>query len=314
VSNAPSESAAASPAVELPLASPPASIRRVAVLGTPTEAATALRGLHAAGFEIPVVVTQPDRRRGRGGKLDPSPVKQAAAELGLNVAHDLDAVAELAAAQAIDLGVVVAYGRIIPRRLLEQVAMVNIHFSLLPRWRGAAPVERAILAGDRVTGVCLMEVAVGLDEGGVYAQAELPIGPEATAAGLRAELAELGSQLLVQHLRSGLGPATAQVGEPSYAKKLAREDFRLDFSRPAVDAHRTVRIGKAWAEFRGKRLVIEAATLVDGSGPAGALDGTVVATPEGRLRLITVKPEGKRAMSADDWVNGAQPQPGERLG
>ncbi len=141
------------------LARPPVEVARVAFLGTPIESVVALRALAAAGFEIPLVVTQPDRRRGRGGKLLASPVKEAAQELDLAVAHDL---ADLSAGQ-VDLGVVVAYGRIIPVSVLTELAMVNIHFSLLPRWRGAAPVERAILAGDTRTGVCLMEVAAGLD-------------------------------------------------------------------------------------------------------------------------------------------------------
>ena len=171
------------------------------------------------------MVTQPDRRRGRGTRLDPSPVKAAALELGLEVVEDLSRLAEL----GVDLGVVVAYGRIIPASVLRAVPMVNIHFSLLPRWRGAAPVERAILAGDARTGVCLMEVAEGLDEGGVYARVEVDIGPHESAAELRARLAEIGADLLVDRLRHGLGRPEPQAGEVTYAAKLDADEFRLSF-------------------------------------------------------------------------------------
>ncbi len=138
---------------------------RLAYLGTPEMAVPPLRALAVAGHDVALCVTRPDRRRGRGGRVTPSPVRAAATELGIRVTDDMDAVADVGA----DLAVVVAYGRIIPARLLEHLLMVNLHFSLLPRWRGAAPVERAILAGDTETGVCLMKVDEGLDTGPVYA-------------------------------------------------------------------------------------------------------------------------------------------------
>ncbi len=310
-------------------ATPPDSVRRIVFLGTPDVSAVALRSLAEAGFDIPLVVTRADKRRGRGSTLVPSPVKETAADLGLAVTSDLSEVDGVEA----DLGVVVAYGRIIPLRALERLAMVNIHFSLLPRWRGAAPVERAILAGDAETGVCLMEVAEGLDEGAVYAKVATEIEPEETASELRSRLADLGAELLVSSLQAGLGEPVAQVGEVTYAAKLDKSEFRLDLSRSAADVHRCVRIGRAWAEFRGKRLGIEQARLHLRSnllaeappGTIAAIDGTdgadenagsavVVATADGAVELLTVKPEGKRAMPARDWVNGAQPGPGERLG
>ncbi|MEM7271553.1 MAG: methionyl-tRNA formyltransferase [Actinomycetota bacterium] len=294
------------------LADPPSDIRRLAFLGTPAVAAVSLRALVEAGFEVPIVVTRADKRRGRGGAVQPSPVKEAANELGLPATDRLEDLAELDD-RAVDLGVVVAYGRIIPVSLLARIPMVNVHFSLLPRWRGAAPVERAILAGDTRTGVCLMAVSEGLDEGGVYATETLDIGPEESAVELRARLADRGADLLVRSLRAGLGPAEPQVGEVTYAAKLDRSEARLDFERPAVEAHRTIRVGRAWAEFRDRRVGIEAARVVDGDGPPGLLDGTAVATPDGRLELVTVKPEGKRSMSAADWINGIRPEPGERL-
>ncbi len=163
---------------------------RLAYLGTPEMAVPPLRALVAAGHDIALCVTRPDRRRGRGTAQTPSPVKAAATELGLTVSHDMD---DLTSA-GVELAVVVAYGRIIPARLLEQVPMVNLHFSLLPRWRGAAPVERAILAGDTQTGVCLMKVEEGLDTGPVYAVRTVPLDDEVTLDDLRGELVTVGSR------------------------------------------------------------------------------------------------------------------------
>ena len=226
----------------------------------------------------------------------------------------------------IDLAVVVAYGRIIPRSLLEQIPMVNIHFSLLPRWRGAAPVERAILAGDDRTGVCLMEVAEGLDQGGVYARLEIEIGEHETSDELRSRLATIGADLLVDRLRAGLGAPEPQVGEVTYAAKIDRSESRLDFNKPARALHRTVRVGRAWAQFRGKRIGVETSDVAPGvlgepgavilSGPEVGAEvgaGPIVATADGGLQLVTVKPEGKRAMSALDWANGVQPVAGDRF-
>lgn len=291
------------------LAVPPSDIRRIAFLGTPDVSAVALRALADAGFEIPLVISRADKRRGRGSTLIPSPVKAAALELGLPVTADLDDLTSV----DVDLGVVVAFGRIIPVSLLRQLAMVNIHFSLLPRWRGAAPVERAILAGDTTTGVCLMEVAAGLDEGGVYDRETVEIGENETAAELRDRLAVVGAELLVAALQSGLGPAEPQTGEATYAAKIDKSEAKLDFTNSALQLHRTVRVGRAWARFRGKRLGIEATTVRAGSGQPGLLDGAAVQTPDGVLQLEAVKPEGKRAMSVQDWLNGVQPEPGERL-
>src|SRR5580704_18592186 len=154
---------------------------RLAYLGTPQLAVPPLRALVDAGHDVVLCVTRPDRRRGRGGQTTPSPVKAAADERGIAVSHDMD---DLAAAR-VELAVVVAFGRIIPARLLHELTMVNLHFSLLPRWRGAAPVERAILAGDEETGVCLMKVEEGLDSGPVYSRRTVPIDDEVTLDALR---------------------------------------------------------------------------------------------------------------------------------
>ncbi len=293
------------------LAVPPPRVQRVVYLGTPEIAVPPLEALHAAGFDIALVITAPDKRRGRGSKLVPTPVKAAALRLGIPVSHSVDDAITVGA----DLGVVVAFGELIKAPLLAELAMVNIHFSLLPRWRGAAPVERAILAGDAETGVCLMALEVGLDTGGVYRREKLTISDDATLEELWAALVAVGSEMLVDALTVGLGTPEPQVGEASYAKKLTSAEFHLDFAEPAAALHRRVRVGRAWCEFRGKRLRIWA-TQVDSSRAApgiGQLDGDWVGTGNGALQLITVQPEGKAKMEATAWRNGAQPGPDEQL-
>lgn len=274
-----------------------------------------LDALVAAGFDVALVVTGPDKRRGRGGVTSPTPVKAAAERLGLPVSHD---PADASTVDA-ELGVVVAYGQILKRALLEAIPMVNLHFSLLPRWRGAAPVERAILAGDDRTGVCVMAVDEGLDTGGVYATVEVPIDPSATADDLRTQLTDAGARLLVETLRRGLDDPAPQEGEPTYAHKLATEDLRLDWARPAEELHRVVRVGGAWTTIAGRRLkVVEAEPVAvpdDGSSPApGALRGDAVATGSGWLRLRRVQLEGRTVTDATAWLGGARLASDERLG
>lgn len=288
--------------------------RSLAFLGTPDAAVPALRALHAAGHEIAVVVTNPDRRRSRGGKASPSPVKAAAMELGLPVDHDLGGVAGSGA----ELGVVVAYGRLVPDAVLEAVPMVNLHFSALPRWRGAAPVERAILAGDERTAVCLMAVEPALDAGPVYRQVPIDIGPDETADELRARMAEVGAELLVQALAEGLGRPEPQVGEVTYARKVDVDERRLDWDRPAIELHRLVRVGGAWTTVEGRRLKVWRARLVDpASAPGlapGELRATVVGTGAGVLELEEVQPEGRSRTDAASWHRGARLPAGVRLG
>jgi methionyl-tRNA formyltransferase len=289
----------------LSLAPPPVGpISRVAYLGTPELAVAPLRALVEAGIEVPLVVSQPDRRRGRGSGLVPSPVKAAALELGIPVGED---AADVVAAD-VPLAVVVAFGRIIKVPVLEAVPMVNLHFSRLPRWRGAAPVERAILAGDERTGVDLMAVEEGLDTGGIYERVDVPIGPDDTLAELRGRLVAEGYQLLVRSLRAGLGAPRPQVGEPTYAEKLTAEDRHLDWSRPAVDVHRRVRLGDAWTTHDGKRLKVWRTHVP----PRG--DGPVAPAADGPVELVEVQPEGRSRMTAAAWANGVRWQPGQRLG
>jgi len=255
-----------------------------------------LRALVDAGHEVVLVVSRPDRRRGRGGRLSPSPVKAAALEAGLRVTEAVDDVVDAGA----ELGVVVAFGRLVRPHVLDAVPMVNLHFSLLPRWRGAAPVERAVLAGDAETGVCLMALEAGLDTGPVHRCERVAIGPEETAAELRDRLVALGTAVLVEELAAGLGEPRPQVGEPTYAAKIDPAELVLDWSRPADELERVVRAGGAWAEVGGKRLKVHRACAHRVTGA-----GVVVATGTGPLELLEVQPEGRPVMPAADWARGA---------
>jgi methionyl-tRNA formyltransferase len=189
----------------------------------------------------------------------------------------------------------------------------------LPRWRGAAPVERAILAGDATTGVCVMALEEGLDTGPVYACEEVAIGAEDTADDLRATLVERGTALLTGLLADGLPEPRPQEGEPTYAAKLEPAELLLEWARPAVELHRVVRVGGAWTTFRGARLKVHRARLATGGvavPPAGTLDPAtlVVGTGAGGLQLVEVQPEGRASQAAGAWRNGARLRPGERLG
>lgn len=274
---------------------------RIAYLGTPEMAVPPLHALCEAGHDVRLVVTGADKRRGRGSGTSPSPVKAAAIGLGLDVSHEIDDVVASAAAGDLDLGVVVAYGRLIKPHVLDVLPFVNVHFSLLPRWRGAAPVERALLAGDEETGVCIMRVEETLDTGGVYARRTVPIEGGQTAADLRAELVTVGTELLVETLAHPVadwidGPEP-QRGEPTYAEKLRPEELRIDWAAPAAEIDRLVRVGGAWTTFRGQRLKIHSAEVRDG-----------------RLRPLVVQPAGKPRMDFDAWRRGARPSPGELFG
>jgi methionyl-tRNA formyltransferase len=184
--------------------------------------------------------------------------------------------------------------------------MVNLHFSLLPRWRGAAPVERALLAGDTETGVCLMQLEEGLDTGPIYDTVRVPIMPTVTADQLRQELVAVGTTQLVRCLAAPLGNPVPQRGQPLYAAKIRPEELRIDWSQPAEQIDRVVRVGGAWATFRGKRVKVIAA-VVDEAG-SGVLE-----RPVAGLRLLVVQPEGKGPMALADFVRGVRPEPGERF-
>ena len=294
---------------------------RVVYFGTPEVAVAPLQALRRAGHDVALVVTRPPKRRGRRQEPTPSPVADAAADLGLGVTGDLDDALRVEA----DLGIVVAYGEHIPDGVLEQRRTVNLHFSLLPRWRGAAPVERAILGGDAEAGVCLMDVASEIDAGAVYRRVSTEVGLYETADELRARLCDLGIGLLLDALSEGFGDPVPQAGEMTWADKISPSELRIDWSAPAEQVLRLVRVGGAWTPHRGRRLKVLEAQLVAGSGRPGS-SGTIslgprsgdsaaveVATGRGALELVTVQSEGRAAAPARDWTNGARIVGGERF-
>jgi methionyl-tRNA formyltransferase len=289
---------------------------RLVFFGTPADAVPALEALHAAGHDIALVVTQPDKRRGRGSEPSPSPVRAAAEalELPVRTPEKSREVVDDVAATGAELGVVVAFGQLLPPALLEAVphGFVNVHFSLLPRWRGAAPVERAVLAGDRETGVCIMALEAGLDTGPVFARERTPIGGQETAGELRARLAVLGTELLVATLpRVPTMTPEPQLGEPTYAEKLTVDEFELDWEQSAEELARVVRAGNprpgAWTTDHGSRLklwrVRPLSACIDAE-PGTVFGHTRVATGEGALELVEVQPEGRRSMDANAWLAG----------
>ena len=289
---------------------------RLVYLGTPVDAVAPLRALVHVGHDLALVVTQPDRRRRRGSGTDPSPVKQAAEELGLRVVTPVKAreVVDEVRESGAELGVAVAFGQLLPPALLETLPLgfVNLHFSLLPRWRGAAPVERAMLAGDTETGVCLMRIDEGLDTGAVFGSVATPIHADETAGRLHERLVELGTELLLDELPN-LATATPveQTGEPTYAEKLSVDEFGIDWSRPSSEIDRVIRAGNprpgAWTTAGGNRLKVWRALPSDepvrGSPGTVAGDGRV-ATGDGALELVEVQPEAKARMPAPAWLAG----------
>lgn len=283
----------------------PATVRRLVYFGTPELAVAPLRALCDAGFDVTLAVTGPDRRRRRRGAPEPTAVSRAATELGIPVTHRPGDAA--GAADDADGAVVVAYGRLIGTDVLDVLPAVNVHFSLLPRWRGAAPMERAILAGDDSTGVSLMALTETLDAGPLYARSATSIGSSETLAELRERLVDLSCPLLVELLRAGPRDPVAQEGEVTWAAKIGEDDLRLDWDRPAVELQRRVRLGQSWTTLGGERLrVLRAAVEPNHDGPPGLLEGLVVGTAAGGLRLEEVQAAGRRALPAGEWHRGAR--------
>ena len=280
---------------------------RLVFLGTPEAAVPSLEALVAAGHDLELVVTQPDRRRGRGGDTSASPVKAAAIRLGLRVADSLEALEGVEAQR----GVVVAYGALIPASVLARIPMLNVHFSLLPRWRGAAPVERALLAGDRETGVGVISLEATLDTGPLHAEGRTLIAQK-TASELTGELAQMGARLVTEVLASEemLSHPWPQVGESTYAAKLTPETFHLSPEMSAQQALRVVQLERAYFKVQGQRLLILRAHEGDGALAPGALarrDATVYAGfADAALELSWVQPEGSRTMSGAAWWAGAR--------
>jgi methionyl-tRNA formyltransferase len=286
-------------------------------LGTSEFAAAVLRRLAASEHRPALVVTRPDRPRGRGRKLAPPPVAEAANELGIEIdqpdsVNDESARERIAAAQPAVV-CVCAFGALIKEPLLSRYEMLNVHPSLLPRWRGAAPVERAIMAGDERTGVSIMRVTAGLDSGPVCLQEPIRIGPDDTYGSLSARLAKLSGELLVRALTERPPFTDQDESSVTYAEKIAAEDRILEPDRPAAELERTVRaltphIGAYIALDDGERLGVTAARAIDGGPPNGVLDldgpTPVLGCGRGSLELISVKPAGKREMSGGDYVRG----------
>lgn len=297
---------------------PNSGASRIIYFGTPEIAVAPLRALVKAGCKVELVITRPDVRRGRGNQTSACPVKVAAQELGLKVSESLsDAVALVGSSNDL-LGVVVAYGELISMDVLSVVPMINVHFSLLPRWRGAAPVERAILAGDKTTGVCIMRVVESLDQGEVFSRVEMPILSTDTLDSLRQKLLDASLPLLVDAVKNGLGDGVAQSGDAVYAKKIAASELQINWSNTATQIDRLIRIGGAFTFIGGKRLKIVKAKLGADSATS-TVHGAIkiisrheceVATGTGSISLIEVQPEGKAVMKVDGWLNGARIETG----
>jgi methionyl-tRNA formyltransferase len=314
---------------------------RVVFAGTPEFAAAALAAIHAAGFSVPLVLTQPDRPAGRGMKLTASPVKRFAVEHGLKVAQPTSlrrtGKYPQEAAEAIDLlratphdvMVVAAYGLILPQEVLDipPRGAINIHASLLPRWRGAAPIHRAIEAGDVETGITLMQMDAGLDTGAMISEARTPISIDDTTATLHDRLAQTGAELIVAALRDlerdGSLPSTPQPEEgTTYAEKIAKHEAALEWRRPAAELARQVRafdpFPGAFGTLDGAAIKIWSAQPVDGSGEPGTIanvsaDGIAVFCGEGALNLTQLQKPGGKRLPVRDFLTGAAIEKGQRF-
>ncbi|MEY4953048.1 MAG: hypothetical protein RL299_1472 [Pseudomonadota bacterium] len=300
---------------------------RVIFMGTPDFAVPALQALVAAGHEVIAAYTQPPRPGGRRGKeLTPTPVHKAAEALGIEVRHpiSLKGAEEQTAFAALgaDVAVVAAYGLILPQAVLDapKHGCINIHASLLPRWRGAAPIQRAILAGDEQTGVTIMQMEAGLDTGPMLAVVKTPVEGK-TAGELTAELSELGANLMVEVLADL--PGHAGVVQPeegvTYAHKIDKAEARIDWSHSADEIERQIRAFSpppgAWFEFEGERCKVLAAELLEGTGQAGVVldDNLTVACGTGSIRPTLVQRAGRPAMATADMLRGSAIEPGSRL-
>ena len=293
---------------------------RLIFMGTPDFSVPVLDALVLAGHEISAVYCQPPRPAGRGKKDRPSPVQQRAEALGLLVRHPVslktaEAQAEFAALGA-DVAVVVAYGLILPQAVLDapKSGCLNIHASLLPRWRGAAPIHRAIMAGDVETGVCIMQMEAGLDTGPVLLRAATPIRTTETTIELHDRLSAMGAELIVEALRHlpDLQPEPQPEEGVTYASKIDKTEARIDWSRPATEVDRQIRglspFPGAWFDLDGTRVKVLASKLAEGEGAAGeVLDDTLrVGCGEGAVQLIRLQRAGKAAQDAQTFQRGAQ--------
>ncbi|PTX57320.1 methionyl-tRNA formyltransferase [Litoreibacter ponti] len=291
---------------------------RVVFMGTPEFSVPVLDALVAAGHEICAVYSQPPRPAGRGKKDRPSPVQMRAEALGLPVRHPVslrndEAQKEFARLEA-DIAVVVAYGLILPQAILDAPmrGCLNIHASLLPRWRGAAPIHRAIMAGDATTGVCIMQMEAGLDTGPVLLRRETEIGAEETTGDLHDRLSAMGAEAVVEALARlpELTPAPQSEEGVTYAEKIDKSEARVDWSKPAVEVDRLIRglspFPGAWCEINGERVkLLGSGVLEDACAPHGTVLGDFrIACGAGAVEITRAQRAGKRAQDRDDFVKG----------
>ena len=298
---------------------------RVVFMGTPDFSVPVLDVLVGAGHQIACVYCQPPRPAGRGKKPRPTPVHARAEALGLPVRHpvslkDAQAQAEFADLKA-DVAVVVAYGLLLPRPVLDapKHGCLNIHASLLPRWRGAAPIHRAIMAGDAETGICIMQMEAGLDTGPVLLREATAIGDEETTGDLHDRLAQMGARLICDALDSldSLTPQPQPEKGVTYAAKIDKSEARIDWTRPAAEIDRQIRglspFPGAWCDMAGERIKLLRCRLAQGQGaPGQILQGLTVACGEGAVEITELQRQGKRPMPAGDFLRGVQSLP-ERL-
>lgn len=299
---------------------------RLAFMGTPDFAVPALKALHAAGHDIVVVYSQPPRRAGRGKKLTPSPVQQVAEELGLEmrvpVSLKKEEVQQEFAALELDAAVVAAYGLILPQAILDapKLGCLNIHGSLLPRWRGAAPVQRAIIAGDEETGITIMQMEAGLDTGPMLMKSETQTSSKTTGE-LTAELAEIGAELMARYLNApdSYPPELQDDSLATYAKKITKDEAKLNFDQSAEQVERQIRafnpLPGAFFEHEGQRYRIHAADIVDVDGPNGTIldNDLAIGCNQLAIRPAVIQKAGKPKMTLDDFLNGTKIPVGTNL-
>ncbi len=290
---------------------------RCVFMGTPDFSVPVLDGLVAAGHEIACVYCQPPRPAGRGKQPRPTPVQARAEALGLPVRTPASLRGETEqarfAALRAEVAVVVAYGLILPQAILGAPAhgCLNIHASLLPRWRGAAPIHRAVMAGDAETGVCIMAMEAGLDTGPVLLREATEIGPEDTTGDLHDRLSAMGARLIVEALArlNDLTPRPQPAQGVTYAEKIDKAEARIDWTRPAVEVDRAIRglspFPGAWCEIGGERARLLRSRLAEGSGaPGEVLSGLTVACGDGAVEILQAQRPGKRVMAADEFLRG----------
>lgn len=302
-------------------------------MGTPDFAVPSLKALKEAGYQIPLVITQPDRPAGRGKRLKPPPVKVEAQKLGLKVLQpekvkDNEELKEVLKELSPDLIVVAAYGKILPQWLLElpKYGVINVHASLLPKYRGASPIQAALLNGERETGVTIMKVIPELDAGDILSQRVVEIGQEDDAQTLHDKLAKVGAELLVEtipkFIRGEIEPRPQEASKATYCPKITKEMGRIDWERGAKEIFNMVRAFTPWpgafTYYKGKMVKLTKVRPTEGEGKPGEIieagKRLVVATGKGAVEVLKIKPEGRKEISGEEFVRGYRPKVGDTFG